>query len=217
MLSMVVGACSNDDMLGVDDLDELEKLDKIENPKLNGYYPIYINSEVLHESKKDGVYTVYILNTAEEFTNAGIDGYNIPGISFKPCTTDTELANFWYEYNLNRKSANIADDFSDIDWSKQSLVIITRKYGTSGMNLNKVSGKVYRKDGGFVIALQPEILFNKGIVSLAVTHYGIAVVVDKPNLSAKDLRVHLESTEHTQHYNTEDRYEKKTESKWLKL
>lgn len=222
MLGMALAGCSNDDLLAVDDLDDLDKLEKIENPTIIGYNNVHTvltygkdELNALPEIKEDGDYTVYVFNTAEELAEAEISGYSVPGIYFNPDFSKTELEDFRIERRTKTKSVSIIEDFSDIDWSKQSLVVITRKYPSTSWDLNNVSGKIYRKSGNFVIALQEEILSDTWIYGCAITYWGVAVLVDKPNLSAKGLRIHLDNTEYSS--NAEGRYDKKTESKWLKL
>ena len=222
MLGMAFAGCSNDDLLGVDDLDKLDKLDQIENPTIIGYNNVHTvltygkdELKALPEIKEEGDYTVYVFNTAEELAEAEIGGYSVPGISFNPGFSKAELENFRQERRGKITPKSVIEDFSDIDWSKQSLVVITRVYPTTGFDLNNATGKIYRKSGKFVIALQEEILSDSWILGCAITYWGIAVIIDKHNLSAKDLRIHLDNTEYN--YNAEGRYDKKVESKWLKL
>lgn len=223
MLGMALAGCSNDDMLGVDDLDDLDKLEQIEKPTTIGYHEIstvlttYEKDKVNTHPviKEDGDYTVYIFNSAEELAEAEIKGSSIPGISFNPDFTKPEYDEFRKECINSKKSVSVVEDFSDIDWSKQSLVFITRRYPTSALKLINVAGNVYRKDGSFIITFQAEILISAGLAYQAISYSGVAALIDKHNLSAKDLRIHLDNTEYN--YNADGRYEKKSESKWLKL
>lgn len=217
MLGMVVAACSNDDMPGDS---ELDKLDQVENPNIKGYHYIHLSSEVEGlVIKEDGDYTIYLFNTAEQLAAAQISGSTVPGISFNPDFSESEMEKFWTDRWNIRKSTTAIEDFPDIDWSSQSLVCIRRKYSTTGMDLNKLTGKIYRNGGGFVITLQNEILFDMGYVGQAFTYCGFAVVVDKPNIQAKDLKIRLDNTEYSIYFNSNSNREseKKTYSKWLKL
>ena len=231
ILGMAFAGCSNDDLLDVNDLDDLDKLDKIEKPTIIGYHNvstalIYENDKnkvnALPEIKEDGEYRVYVFHSAEELAEAQISSNNIPGISFNPGFTKEEYIDFLKECRNQSKSVSVVEDFSDIDWSKQSLVYVLRYYaGSIDMTLVNVTGKVYRKGGEFVINLKNEILFEKGIVCYGTSRCGIAVLIEKTNLSAKDLKIRLDNTEYTIYMNPLEyeasENEKKVESKWLKL
>lgn len=215
ILGMVMAACSNDDMPSDS---ELDKFDRVENPNIKGYH--YVSSSLtygkdkvkaLPEIKEDGDYTIYLFHTAEQLAEAEIKGSTMSDISFNPDFSESEMEKFRTELYTKRKPATLTDDFPDIDWSSQSLVYITRKYSTTGMDLNKLTGKIYRKDGGFVITLQNEIIFNASF-GQAFTYCGFAVLVDKADIQAKDLKIRMDNTE----YDWISK-EKKSYSKWLKL
>lgn len=213
MLSMVLWACSNDDMPSDS---ELDKLDQVENPSIKGYHYTSLSSEVYGldvrpVTKEDGDYTIYLFHTAEQLAAAQISGSTVPGISFNLNFSESEMEKFWTDCWNIRKSATVIEDFPDIDWSSQSLVYIKRKYSSTGMDLNKLTGKIYRNGGGFVITLQNEIIFEMSF-GQAFTHCGFAVVVDKANIQTKDLKIRLDNTEY--YWLSK---EKKTYSKWLKL
>lgn len=221
ILGMVAAACSNDDMPSDS---ELDKFDQIESPEVIGLNnvgrllkifpdgtPCYTH-EPLEGSIQDGDYSISIIHNASEFEEADINGRNLPVISFNTDFSESELEKYWMNrYGDGTKTIYLNEKFPDIDWSSQSLVFITRQYSSTGMELNQVKGKVYRKDGGFVITLQNVMIFDIDF-GLTLTHCGFAVLVDKPNIQAKDLKIRMDNTD----YYWQSK-EKKAYSKWLKL
>ncbi|MDE6265642.1 MAG: hypothetical protein K2M11_10945 [Paramuribaculum sp.] len=173
-------ACSADDSFLTDD--EINQLDKETSSKFIGinalsgnfseeYNHIEINYAIIFHSKKELEEYGLSGNIVNDTTSYTINDINYVSQNF---------------YNM----MTLSEYYKDINWDKQSLVVITCEYFTTNHTLINFDGSIYHKKGKYYILMNP--LVQTGLIPMqAVDRNGAAFVVNTPNLKKKDLVIQV--------------------------
>ncbi len=164
-------ACSSDDGFLTDD--ELSSLTPMADPKFTVMLGITSSDNSFFEkcSSYDKSYA-YVFHSQEELNHANITyGWS-----------DYKYGEFSYTYKENLTSTH-----SNIDWNKQTLVVIAQWFPSCYPIIILKNGKIYSKKGKYYVDMEIEFGGNGIMAALSVN--GIAFVINSPNVSTKDIKI----------------------------
>ncbi len=172
-------ACSSDDEFLTDD--ELSSLTPMADPKFTVMLRIYSSNIPFFEELSS--YTksyAHAFHSQEELRQANI---RYSWIDYK---------NGEYNPSFEEKSETLASRYSNIDWNKQTLVIIGQWFPSQTPNIFLNYGNIYSKKGKFYIDVNIDY-YGPGM-NLALCKCGIAFIINSPNVPVKNIIVKASGT-----------------------
>ncbi len=177
-------ACSSDDGFLTDD--ELDQLNKETSPKFAGLN--YLGGNFPDEFDKYNVNNAIIFHSRKE-----LEEYDLSACIVNDTTSYyIHDNNFFVQNHPNSLIANLKDYYKDINWDKQSLVVLTRFNSCINRNLIAFNGSIYHKKGKYYVVMNP-VVQTSIFGSMALYRDGAAFVVNSPNLKKKDLVIQVDA------------------------
>ncbi len=173
-------ACSADDSFLTDD--EINQLDKETSSKFIGinalsgnfseeYNHIEINYAIIFHSKKE------------------LEEYGLSGNIVNDTTSYTINDNNYVSQNFHLRTT-LSEYYKDINWDKQSLVVLTCYNSDVCRHIVNLDGSMYHKKGKYYVVIKTFV--QKNFICLQSTYRdGAAFVVNTPNLKKKDLVIQV--------------------------
>lgn len=180
-------ACSSENDFLTDA--EMDQIDVESDPKFIGLNGCSGNFSKQMDGDADTNYAL-IIHSREE-----LEEYNLRGTVVNDSTTYVKDDNYYvpkfpFSDNFAYKHYNLGEYYKDINWDKQSLVVITQLKSSIGYDLIHFDGKIYRKNGKFYVVMEPVVNIDM-FQSQAFIRYGAAFVVNTPNLKKKELVIQI--------------------------
>ncbi|MDE6265644.1 MAG: hypothetical protein K2M11_10955 [Paramuribaculum sp.] len=183
-------ACSADDSFLTDD--EINQLDKETSSKFVGLNSLYGNfSEQLEYPDNVTNYAI-IIRSKKEMEDYGLVGGEIVNDTTSYTITDdnTIIKNNIKPFDDPSRPTKLIDYYKDINWDKQSLVVLTCYNSSICRYIANLDGSIYHKKGKYYVVIKP-LVQTYQICSQALYRDGAAFVVNTPNLKKKDLVIQI--------------------------
>lgn len=129
-------------------------------------------------------------------STSSIECFNsVKGFPQKGIPIDNQILVIHSDKDLsNRYLSALSDDgdrvelssmYSDIDWSKKSLVLIATQYYDEFFNLKQSQVAVFHSDGKYVLDIRPTIEW----VSRGAGAYATGIIIDSPDVTDQNIAV----------------------------